>query len=429
MKNITKLIVVGLLIVSSELAAASQLIELAVAPEAKTSRASDIKNLLTQILVTASPGDTVSIYDAGGGRRVGAVTIPDEVPTDVPANVKMTWIMKLQGSALVGMVHFLNAPPPQGSSGNLMRYLSDLQNRLTDSSSGHAKKKIVYFGNPVVSFPQAYSLIDRYPSDAFLLTPDNPYSTVGRSRALAGMEIHIIHSANWAEFSRNDPTLHHEKLQSFFGKNIAQQGGQLLSFTGNVDQLAKLTTAEFPKMAYGTPQLGQGKLLLYPVLTPQIKRDDEVTQATLWATAIGKNPPPPQRGAAPLDIGITWDKNVDLDIYTKVEDDVELSYKQQSAEKYGARFLKDITTLPDARGFETVTYAKPVPLNHFRVYINHYAGGSASPINIEVRMRVDGKIYFKKYHLNPGHGTLGGGNRDGSPEWLKVNIPEVLGLN
>ena len=174
--------------------------------------------------------------------------------------------------------------------------------------------------------------------------------------------------------------------------------------------------------------MGDGKLRVFEVLEPRLQREDDSRQTNLWQNRIETNPAPPRNDKSPIDIGITWNKNVDLDIYVKADGDTELYYGRQSSEKYAARFLKDITTLPDSKGFETVTFTKETPLHNLQVFINHYAGTSNQPIDGEIRIRIDEKIYFKKFQLPSGSGTKGKGDRGNNPAWLTINIPAVVGI-
>lgn len=308
-----------------------------------------------------------------------------------------------------------------------MRWVRSLELRKTEFP-GVNKIEAVYFGSPLVTQPEAYSMTSRYPSDAFIFKADgNLFSTIGKEKTLQGIDVHVVHSAGLTEFSERNRDFHQQKIRRFYGLFLGNLGGNLASFTGAADHLKAVATTSFQKMDYGNPD-HNGKPIIYEVLTPQLEAIDDSRQSSLWANKIQANPPPPQRLTAPFDIGITWNQNLDLDLYVQPEGDQELSFQKTSSAKYVGRFVKDITALPGTNGFETITYDGDVPLRLVRVYVNHYAGTSNVPTSVELRIRTGGATYFKKFSLPAGQGTRGGGNRDAHPSWVRVDIPQILGI-
>jgi hypothetical protein len=287
--------------------------------------------------------------------------------------------------------------------------------------------KGVFFGTPLISSPEAYAMQHRWPSDGFITLRDSLFSAVGKENSLQGVDIHIVHSAGLTEFSERNRDFHAQKIKTFYGRMIARMGGNLATFGGSSDHLNNITTASFPKQNYGELE-GGSKPVIYEVLSPQLVKEDGDRQQSLWASAVDKSPLVVPTGPQPFDLGLTWDKNVDLDIYVLPAGDVELFYGQTLSRKYAGRFLKDIRTTPENRGYETVVYENPVPLNSLKVFVNHYSGQSTAPINAEFRFRVNGQIYSKKFQLPAGRGTGGHGDRRANPAWVEINIPVLLGL-
>jgi len=240
--------------------------------------------------------------------------------------------------------------------------------------------------------------------------------------------LHVVHSAALSEFSDRNRDFHQAKVKRFFGMFVNQQGGSLASFSGNTEHLRRMVDGNFSKVDYGRPEMGDGKFMIFEVLSPTIERQDKNLQTSLWDGTVAKNQPAPTRAVAPMDISIAWSRNVDVDLYTQVENDAELFFGRTESAAFGGRFLKDIRSLPGANVFETVTYAGDVPLKRLRVFINHYGGVTDAPVDIELRIRVLGSIYAKKFRLPPGQGTRGAGDRNTDSAWVRVNVAEIVGL-
>lgn len=404
--------------------AAASVVELAVAPDAR--QRPEVWATLTEVLMSARKGDTVTLFDVKGGVRVAAVGITEEISQAATPAAKTIWLNKQMGQHLARMRTWLTNTTPSQGNGDFVRYLRGIEMLKTEFSGQPIQA--LYFGSPNITAPEAYSMANhRYLGDGFLLNPDSLFATAGRERALSGVSVHVIHSPGLAEFSDRNRDLHRDKIRRFFGLYIAGQGGSLATFSGTADHLRKAAITDYPKVDYGRVDASSNKLMVYEVLAPAFERQAQSVQTSLWNVPAMKSPPPSQR-SAPLDIGIKWSQNVDLDIYVMAANDVELFYGQVSAPTYDGHHLKDIRA-GTSDLFETVSYGRAVPIGQLRVYVNHYNRVSDVPVEVELRMRVaNGGIYSKKFSLPPGHGSGGAGNRDASPSWVKIDVPALLGL-
>ena len=400
---------------------------MAVAPDAKKTR-QDIWPMVTQSLMTGAKGDIVTLVDAMTGLRVSTMKITDEMAESPNPNARTTWLLKQQSAEVAKAKKFLTEQSPDAPSGDFVRWVRALEVRKTEFPTAD-RLEGVYFGSPLVVAPEAYSMKSRYPSDAFLFLTDNSmFSTAGKEKSLQKVSIHVVHSPTLIEFSERNRDFHQAKIKRFYGLFVQHLGGNLASFGGSSDHLKNIANVAYPKGNFGQVENGTGKPVVWEVLSPQLERQDMSRQKSLWDSTVQQNTLAPNRQSAALDIGITWNRNVDLDIYVQPPGDVELSYKNTASEKHTGRFVKDIVSLPGTNGFETVVYEADVPLRQLKVYVNHYTGVSREPIDVELRIRVDGSIYAKKFRLPPGQGTQGGGNRDGNPAWVKLDIPQILGF-
>ena len=419
------LLVIGLAWVQATMAAT--LVEIAVSPDA-AQRGKDVWSLATTVLMTGNSGDIVTLVDSKGGLRMSTLKITEEMASSPNPNARSTWLMKQQAAEVKKAKTFLDNPSASNGSGDFVRWVRSLELRKTEFP-GVDKVEAVHFGSPLVTQPEAYSMVNRYPSDAFLFQSDsNLLSTIGKEKSLQGMNLHVVHSADLKEFSERNRDLHQKKIHRFYGFFIGNLGGNLASFAGTSDHLKAVATTKFPKLDYGVVENRDGKPVVYEILTPQLEKRDASRQNSLWESKIDKNPQSPQRTTAPFDIGISWNQNLDLDLYVMPDGDQELSFQKTSSAKYAGRFVKDITALPGTNGFETITYDGDVPLRLVRVYVNHYAGTSNVLTEVELRIRTGGATFFKKFRLPPGQGTRGAGNRESNPAWFKVDLAQVLGI-
>jgi hypothetical protein len=402
-------------------------VEVAVDSNAKSRE--DVWPLVTQSLMTAEKGDVVTIVDVENGLRVATFKVTEEMGSSPNPNARTTWLLKQQGTGIANAKKFLmDRNTGLRDPSDFVRWVRSLELRKTEFPSAN-RIEAVYFGSPLVSSPEAYSMKNRYPSDDFLFSKDNGlYSTVGKESSLKNVDVHVVHSPGLSEFSERNRDFHQAKIKRFYGLFVQNLGGNLASFSGTSDHLKNVAKVNFQKVNYGAVENSGGKPIVWEVLSPQLERQDTNRQKSLWDATIQRNTIAPIRQVAPIDIGITWNKNVDVDIYVMSPGDKELSYKKTVSEKNDGRFLKDIVSLPGTNGFETVVYDRDVPFRQLRVYINHYSGISREPIDGELRIRIDGVTYAKKFRLPAGQGTGGGGNRDNDPAWLKMDIPQILGI-
>jgi hypothetical protein len=411
-------------LICSAQAYAASVAEFAVAPDGKLRE--DLWPMITSVILNAQKGDVITLVDAKNSSRVGTIKITDEIAEAPNPTAKATWLTKQQGDQVNRMKAFLKSPSEPNASADFARYVRSLELRKSEFSGYPVQA--VFVGSPLSTQPDVYNMRGRYLSDAFLINPDTPFSTGGKQTAIRGVTFHVLHSAAATEFSDKNRDLHYNKTRRFIGLYVGGLGGSLATFSGDVSHLKSLLKTQFNRTDYGTPEMGDGKLRIFEVLEPRLQREDENRQSKLWQDRLDKNPSPPSSSKSPLDIGLNWDKNVDVDLFVQADGDSEIFYGRQTSERYGARFLKDITNLPDSKGFETVTFSKDTPIRNLKVFINHYSGTSSQPIGGELRIRFDNKIYFKTFQLPPGNGTQGRGDRMNHPAWIKVDISSIVGL-
>lgn len=408
------------------MAMAATVYEVAVMAESKSRP--EIWPLVTQILMTAPRGDAVTVFDPSAGLRIATFSVSEEMANSPNVNARTTWLLKQQPNEVMKAKRFLLEKSVSTGAGDFVRWVRSLEMRKSEFANV-TRVAGIFLGTPLVTSPEAYSMQNRYPSDAFLFLQDaNLLTTIGKDKALSNIDVHVVHSAALSEFSERNRDFHQNKLKRFYGLFVSQMNGNLASFGGSADHLRNIVSTTYSKQNWGDADKSSTKPIIFEVISPTLERQDEGRQKNLWDGRIDKNPNAPNQQSATFDMGITWNQNVDLDIYVMPVGDIELSYKQTSGAKYKGRFVKDIMSRPGTNGFETVVYESAVPLKSIQVYVNHYSGNSTTQIEGELRVRIDGATYAKKFILNSVVGTLGRGNRDQNAGWLKIDLAQVLGI-
>jgi hypothetical protein len=130
-----------------------------------------------------------------------------------------------------------------------------------------------------------------------------------------------------------------------------------------------------------------------------------------------------------LAIGIKWNCQCDLDLYSALDpDDTPLSYKHPSSD-YG-QHLKDYLSPPPDSGtkeYETVEFDQPISnIRDVIVRVNFYSGHVRQGPEFEIRVMFNGVLYFKKYAIASTSGNQGG---DDPTRWVDINLADVVGLS
>lgn len=425
-KNILiRLAAIALLYISTafSMACAQTVYNIIVGPEFR-SRGSEVEQLLSDLLLTLQKGDTLILTGSGGERRIASITL--EANPGENQVVRRRYFEARYSNQIRLIKDFLSELPKQPDSrGNLTRLAKSLN--VVDREFPGQKKKIVYLGSPIVQDPAVWSMAKAYPTDGVFFDQSSPYAITGSEQALKNTEIHVVHSVSLSEFSQAYPDIHNTALRRFYAAYFQLLGGQLASWSGQVSHLSRLTINQYPAINVANIDKFK-KSAMVEVRSPVQIKADEKLNFSFWASPVSANPPPPSATFSKVVLGITWNcANCDLDLYARADgDDIELSFARQSS-KLG-RHLKDLLDMtPANKGYETIVFSSPVDLNRLKVAINHYAGTTNDPIDIQFRIKVDDGLYFKSYRLSAGGGNRGGGSRDGA-RWVQVNLKNVFGL-
>lgn len=414
-------------LVFSASASAADVYVIGMSPNLASPDRTNVEQFITHNLNMISSGDVFILVDTLTNQRVVTIVANSELSTNDDVARRTKLLIKYYPQEIGALRSFLKRPQVSGE-GNILRFLSNLE--PLKAQYQNMKIRVSYFGTPINKEPAAFTLENSYPSDGNLFDPNSVYATVNKQGVLKGMDIHIIHSQGLQEFSAVAKDMHIEKLKRFYAIYVSQMGGQLKSFQSNSQPLFGWKNTNYQSIIYEVNR-NENKTMMIELRAPQRIQEDKQVLANLWESKVSVNPSAPAQTTGALTLGIKWNRDVDIDLYSKAStDDKELFFGENNAPKFGGRHLKDITNLAGlsaTNGFETITYSGTVDTSKMLpIYINHYAGKSNQPIDIELRAMFDGKIYFKKFRFPAGNGTSGKGNRDTDLSWAKVNLAELM---
>lgn len=404
-----------------------------------------VKEVVTHLLMEqAKGGDTIIIFDAASRKRLVTLTLGDEL-SNAMGNMRQKMLKKFHRKELAALGQFLNHL--QGTTNSkdkphLLRMLHDLETLKFELPASQIK--FVYLADLLVNDEKNPALSmtkGKYPADSYLKTV-GLFGTKGKENLLKGIDVFLVHPGQEAFFN----VQHLERVKRFYALFLEGTGAVLRSFSSSANYLKKLDS-EFPPIRYEIDEIdAKGQPRTYELTEPRIIKQSSTHQGAsihtphenliIWQE-LGSGYAPPELDLnnpeieliGMVSIGITWDANVDLDIYVRhLDDDKELSFQNTKSGRLKGIFVRDITSHPATNGFETVFYKIPVNLKRFNnpIAVNFYGGESSRAINGEIRLLFDDSIYLKKFRINARYGNKGKGNRHNNQHWLCFSIQEII---
>jgi hypothetical protein len=265
------------------------------------------------------------------------------------------------------------------------------------------------------------------PSDGTLRAPamEWPFSIIGASERMAGVTVHYC-SLNSGEFVSSE---HEAQVRRFWSLWTVGQGGRVGTFSSD-------TQTCFRRFNVGEAS-GQITYQMSRDLKPEMLRIVPREPATLPASfdapgryflyddmPISRTPPIFTKGIAW--IGIKWQANCDLDLYTRGDPASPWLYygSPKSAE---GRFNKDYTSGTGEAQFEYVEFMREIDLTKAEAAVNLYACDAAAPPEAVVRVWFAGKVYQAPVRLGAKTGNRGA-TPIAPPYWVRLDLRKVVGL-
>ncbi len=267
-----------------------------------------------------------------------------------------------------------------------------------------------------------FSMVDGYfPSDGHIVAPRDKsvYGRAGCANSLRDVAVHFGYFGDpWTS------ELHQQKVGRFWNLFLAAQGAQLASFTGDLPTI-------FNAVRGGNNGGGRsGRDEIDPTQTKlEMLRITRDVGAADWITRdlpADHRPPPPTTMIGPLKIGIRWQGDLDLDLYSQAREGAGTLFFQHTREPEGYYF-KDHRSSPE-REYEFIEFTEPVDVREVRARINFYEGRQPGGARGEVRIEFQGRIYTSHFELSAEHGNQGRDGRRQDEFWTGIDVLKTLGL-
>jgi len=310
------------------------------------------------------------------------------------------------------------------------------------------KAVVLLLGSPLARYPAEESFTmtfdpPRVPTDAHLTAPsdETPYSTIKRASRLQNVSVGWWHVDDRCFAS----DLHHDKVQTWWGKFVGTQGGQLRSFSPdlNITILQTLSGPSISPQNY-QPDPGDSKMTMrvilprlvpvqVPVTAPPVvspvpsARENPQSNEPATRSEVIPVAPPPGRSA----IGIAWINDgapVDFDLYVQPTAASQvLSFRLTSTRDGIYTFDDRQGSANNAKAYEYVELRGTADPSQIRAWVNFFAGRK-SPAKGRFVVFHQGRVRESDFEIRAASGNNGADlNRRGdSPYWVELPVAGMM---
>jgi hypothetical protein len=386
---------------------------------------------LGDAVAAVTPADRLYFYRARPLGEIALIAVPDD-----PKAQNAAWVKRqLAGQFAPVLRHIAELPggvrgePP----GNLMiPALLDELGRNVMSSLPERRAEVLLIGSPIYFDKRdgRWAMTDRfYPSDALLRTKrtESPFGTIGTEKLLSGMTLHFCWPNGQAEFVSVE---HEERVKRWWSLWTTAQGGKVGTFTTDISVCARRfregTSGGQTVYAPGRDEKPEMLRVAAPMPVALPASMDQPGEYFLRDDVpISRTPPTITTGIAW--IGLKWNAPCDVDLYARAESSSQWLFFGHVRTNEGF-FNKDHLSATGEKQFEYIEFFKPIDLTKSEVAINLYSGNLAVPPEGVIRVWFGGQVYEQPFKLAAKSGNGGRFPMTG-PQWLKVDLRQVVGLN
>jgi len=298
---------------------------------------------------------------------------------------------------------------------------------ISENLAGQGRAAVVaVLGSPLYLDHKepGFSMFEGYfPSDAHL-TASREKSVYGVKDHPASLDGVVVHFGYFGDPWVSE--LHQEKIARFWTLYLKQQGARLATFCGDLPTVFNALGggSEAADNRFQAQQIdrSQSKIEMLRI-TRDVGIADWITRDVL--PNISQRPPTILVG--PMKIGIRWQGNLDLDLYSTPKPNAETLYFEHTRSSEGYYF-KDHRSSPE-REYEFIEFERPVNVWEVEAMINFYKGRSPGGVAGEIRIEFDGRIYSGRFSLAASHGNEGRSGDSQQEFWTRIDIPKLLKLS
>ena len=382
----------------------------------------DVYRRVTRLLLEGMPlNSSLHIYDAYHLRTIARADVP--ALGAFRSGKTRANQFKDQINALKRFLAAQHTPPASAGDVDwagavrLPQWLEFISDHLDHSSA-----RVLVLGSPLYldAKEPAFSMVNGYyPSDGHL--------GGSKDQSIFGLKDRTDHLKDvWVGMGYfGDPwvsELHQDKVVRFWSLYVEGQGGVLGSVCNDPATL-------FAAFAQEKPRAGlAGSYQRDPSSTriEMLRINREVT-LTDWITSDRPDrlrTEAPTRETGPLKIGIRWQGNLDLDLYSRSRPGaILLSFRRTtSPEGY---YFKDHRSSPLGE-YEFIEFESPVNVRELEAAVNFYEGSCPGGAVGEVRIDFDGGVYVGQFHVAAEHGNQGRSGPGMSDHWAPIDVLRIL---
>ena len=349
-----------------------------------------------QFLTSLETGSKAVIVDADNLTLLGTFTIPSK---KAYGSVKARLTVN---KAVVGQLMRFAERPVSLDEGKPVSRLPALLRYLAQNFPSELARDVVVLASPVVHDPAqaVFSMTGlRFPADGHLFADlgKTPYSANH-----AGLFKHFrVHIGYQGDVLSNEQ--YHYFVRRFWTLFVEKQGGQLVSFVGDLPTLFRRIKSNAAPVPHNETPEQSDKLEMIQLRPVEIEKsiyDRPVTTAPLSAQEVKR--------VEHMQIGVSWDcSGCDIDLYAQPHQGAQTLYYNNKSTDEG-QFWKDYLQSPKpSKGRETISFTVPVDMEALRIVLNFYQGVAPDGVKGEIRLTVNNATYAQGFVVTAAEGNSG----------------------
>lgn len=334
-------------------------------------------------------GDRMIILDGFNLKTIASLTVPESKRYQSPK----ARIAKNRKD-VAKLVQFIRSISPKTSPSvklpQILRFAAEnyAYNGVVD---------IIILGSPFYDDPNepASSMLNRkIPSDGHLNVrhEKSVYGAKDNEEGFKNIRLHI--GFNDENIFGSDQ--HRFYVKRFWALFTSVQGGALTTFTADKGLLFERVIKSAPKPKYNYKQGKETSLEMIRILVATTKK------ISIFKRALSTQPIPENiiHSARHVEIGISWDQDVDLDLHARPFAGAQALFFNKKSTQYGIH-LKDYTVSPaSASMYETIIFHKPIDLSNLEIGVYVFSPRKEKLVAATLRIAIGGKVYEHDFTLS-----------------------------
>lgn len=396
-----------------------------------------------KLLLKASAGDRVVVYDAAAMKKIADCAIGD--------GNERARVMRLRTEIAFLKTFFDAAGASEDATRNQVRAPQFLDLIAPTVSAAGNGARVVMFAAPCYEDARDPAFVFRgelYPSDGFVLanSRSSVFGTADKRDRLRGA---VVHWAYLADTFGSE--LLRVRVRRFWGLFLSRMGAALATFETSPDIALDRALAGADAAISDDPINEQDVVMEMRSVTLTVKPPSAETPPT---PAPAPKPAPPEKPAptrvatptvepkAPdrIVLALTWiaedpkARYIDLDLHVRTGADKDLCFRTPLSDDGRSRYVRDVRTAAPtidegqwSAAWEVVELDPATNLDQTACWVNVFSGGS-SAVTCVVRVAVGEKVRTARlsFPALPGNRGAEPERRESDPNWRAVDLAPLL---